>query len=216
MNSTIYFSLCSLFYCIMLLFIVFSNKRTNDEHRILKILIASNLIGLLLEVAGMFLGSNYRQFEIINAIVLRTMLVYYIIWASMFVIFVMDISKQKINFKDKKLFPFYALMILASILVCTLPIIYNTKNDVIIYTSGAAVQLVYIYSLICEIICLFMMFKNIKKIRATKYVSVFALVSLGTLIFTIQSSYPDLLLSTSMQTFVTYLVYFTINKEEKK
>ena len=59
------------------------------------------------------------------------------------------------------------------------------------------------------------MFKNIKRIKATKYVSLFALISLGTLIFTIQSTYPELLLSTSMQTFVTYLVYFTISKEEK-
>ena len=215
MNATIYFSLCSLFYCIMLLFIVFGKKREEYENKILKVLIICNFVSLLLEVAGMFLGGIYKQFELLNAIVLRSMLVFHVVWASLFVLFVLSISKEKDSFKDKKKYPFYGLILITSILVSVLPIIYNTKNGVIVYTSGTAVDLVYAYSLLCEIICLFVMFKNIKKIKATKYVSLFALVSLGTLVFTIQSTYPELLLSTSMQPFVTYLVYFTINKYER-
>lgn len=215
MNSTIYFSLCSLFYCTMLSFIVFRRSKKDYEHGLLKVLLITNLVSLLLEVAGMFLGNNYKDFSIINAIVLRLMLVLHVSWASLFVLYVYSIAKVKDTFKDKKKYPFYGIVLIAAILVCVLPMIYNTKNDVIVYTSGKAVEFVYAYSLLCEIVCLFIMFKNIKNIKATKYVSLFALISLGTLIFTIQSTYPELLLSTSMQTFVTYLVYFTINKDDK-
>lgn len=217
MNSTIFFSVCSLFYCIMLIFISFSkNDKIANKDKVFKILVVSNLFGLLLEVAGMFLGSNYKNFEILNAVVLRAMLVYFIFWVSIFVIYVMNIS-GKDNLKIKKYKKMICLAILiGSLLVIFLPLYYNVKKGVIMYTSGPAVEFVYTYSLICEIICLFIMFKNSKKIKATNYVSLFALVSLGTLIFTIQSVKPDLILSTSMQTFVTYLVYFTMKKGSSK
>ena len=217
MNSTIFFSVCSLFYCLMLIFISFSkNESISNKNRIFRILVTSNMFGLLLEVAGMFLGSNYKNYQVLNAIVLRTMLVYFIVWVSMFVIYVMNISDKK----DKKIKGYKKIiclvMLIACCLVIFLPLYYNVKNGVIMYTSGPAVQIVYTYSLICEIVCLFIMFKNIKNIKASNYVSLFALVSLGTLVFTIQSAKPELILSTSMQTFVTYLVYFTMKKETNK
>lgn len=213
MNPTIFFSLCSLFYCVMLIFITFSKDKTiNNNNKIFRILLISNLFGLILEVSGMFLGNNYKEYELLNAIVLKAMLVYFVLWVSVFVVYVRSISKGK---QEKSSFKVIhtIIPIIVCMLIITLPIYYNVKKGVIMYTSGPAVQTVYMYSLLCEIICLFIMFRNIKNIKASKYVSLFALISLGTLVFSIQSIRPDLILSTSMQTFVTYLVYFTMKKE---
>lgn len=213
MNSTIFFSVCSLFYCLMLIFISFSkNEKLKNDNKFFRILLLSNLFGLILEVSGMFLSPNYKQFKILNAVVLRAMLVYFIVWVSVFVFYVMGIANKNkdINKKHKNIL--YFIIMIAIGLVIFLPMYYNVKNGVIMYTSGPAVQVVYNYSLICEIVCLIIMFKNIKNIKASNYVSLFALVSLGTLVFSIQSAKPDLILSTSMQTFVTYIVYFTMKK----
>lgn len=201
----------------MLIFISFSkNDNISNKNKIFRVLVISNMLGLLLEVAGMFLGSNYKNYQVLNAIVLRAMLVYFIVWVSVFVIYVMSISDKE----NKKIKNYKKIIYLITFIVCCLvvflPLYYNVRNGVIIYTSGPAVQVVYTYSLICEIVCLFIMFKNIKNIKASNYVSLFALVSLGTLVFTIQSAKPELILSTSMQTFVTYLVYFTMKKEKNK
>ena len=60
------------------------------------------------------------------------------------------------------------------------------------------------------------MFKNAKKVKATKYAPLFVLISMGTIISMIQSSHPELLLSSTMQTFVTYIIYFTLEDRNNK
>ena len=53
------------------------------------------------------------------------------------------------------------------------------------------------------------MFFNINKKVASKYSSLFILTTLGAVAMIIQSTYPGLLLITSVATFVTFIMYFT-------
>ena len=95
MNSTIFFSACSLLYCILLLIIFkVKNKSNNKKRNILKALLLINLFGLILEVLGIFLGGNYEHFKLLNDIVLRLILVYYFTWVFVFIIYVMVISSE--------------------------------------------------------------------------------------------------------------------------
>ena len=215
MNPTIFFSVCRLVYCILLIVITFSNKNKKDsENYMLKILITTNLIGLLLEVAGLFLGNNYESYELLNDIVLRAMLVYYLLWMSLFIVYILVISDIDIK-KIKKCVLVLGVVFLAALIYdFSVPLYYNVNDGVIVYSSGPAVDFIYNYSLGCSIVCLFIMFKNFKKSIAVKYAPLFVFISLGALVSIVQSSNPQLLLSTSMQTFVTYLVYFTTNKEQ--
>lgn len=217
MNPTIFFSVCSLFYCILLMVIIFSKKyKKNKENSILRILLIVNLIGLLLEVAGLFLGSNYKSYEFLNDIVLRLMLVYHMVWISLFIVYVLIISGININKMKKYVLVLGAIFLVALIYDFCIPLYYNINDGIIIYSSGPAVDFVYNYSLCCSIICLLIMFKYFKKGIAVKYAPLFVFISLGALVSIIQSSYPQLLLSTSVQTFVTYLVYFTTNNSQNE
>ena len=215
MNPTIFFSVCSLFYCVLLIVITFSKKSKKDsENNMLKILITTNLIGLLLEVAGLFLGNNYKSYELLNDIVLRLMLVYYLLWMSLFIVYILVISGIDSK-KIKKYVLVLGIAFLAALIYdFSVPLYYNVNDGVIVYSSGPAVDFIYNYSLGCSIVCLFIMFKNFKKSIAVKYAPLFVFISLGALVSIVQSSNPQILLSTSMQTFVTYLVYFTTNKEQ--
>ena len=216
MNPTIFFSVCSLFYCLFLMFTVFSKtEKNNAENKIFKILLLINLGSLICESAGIFLGSNYKKFELLNDIALRLMLVLYVSWFSMFIVFILNISKRrnKLNIRDNKII--FVVMLLAQLAVVFLPIIYNTNKDgVIIYSSGLAVQTVYYYVMACEISCLFIMFTHAKKVKIANYASLFALVVLSTLSAAIQSYYPSLLLSASTETFVLYIAYINTKKME--
>lgn len=216
MNPTIFFSICSLFYCGLLLYMLFSKtEKKTVENKILKILTTINLFSLLCEGAGMFLGNNYERFKLLNDVSLRLMLVLYIAWFSVFVLYVLNIAKNYKKLSIKKDIVLYIIMIIGMALACILPIIYNTNEDgVIIYSTGMAVQLVYYYAMGASMTCLFIMFMNSKRVKVSNYTSLFALVILSTLAAAIQSYYPSLLLTASSETFVLLLAYFSMKKRD--
>lgn len=215
MNSTIFFSICSLFYCVMLMFFMKSRKDEVAENKLIKLLTLINFFTLICEAGGVFLGSNYEKVKLLNSIVLRLMLVLYVVWFSVFVIYVNDISKKSKKIELKRNLPIIIIMIISSLLVAFLPIIYNTNNGVITYTTGKAVDFLKMYTMGCEIVCLFIMFKNIKKIKATNYVSLFALISTTALSATIQTYDPSILLMASTETFVLYIMNEKIKNKDK-
>ena len=216
MNPTIFFSVCSLFYCGLLLFMLFSKtEKKTIENKILKILTTINLFSLLCEGAGMFLGNNYERFKLLNDISLRLMLVLYIAWFSVFVLYVLNIAKNYKKLSIKKDIVLYIIMVVGMVLACVLPIIYNTNDEgIIIYSTGMAVQLVYYYAMGASTTCLFIMLMNAKRVKVSNYSSLFALVILSTLAAAIQSYYPSLLLTASSETFVLLLAYFSMKKRE--
>ena len=216
MNPTIFFSVCSLFYCVFLLITIFSKtEKNNAENKILKILLLINLGSLICESAGIFLGNSYEKFKLLNDIFLRLMLVLYVAWFSMFIIFIRNISKKEEKLKISNNKVIFIVMLIAMVSVVLLPMIYNTNAEgIIIYSSGLAVQTVYYYVMICEMGCLAIMFTHAKKVKIVNYASLFTLVILSTLSAAIQSYYPSLLLSASTETFVLYVAYINIKKME--
>lgn len=216
MNPTIFFSICSIFYCALLLYMLFSKTEEKTvENKILKILTTINLFSLLCEGAGMFLGNNYERLKLLNDITLKLMLVLYIAWFSVFVLYVLNLAKNYKTLSFKKDIILYIIMGIGIILACVLPIIYITNDEgVIIYSTGMAVQLVYYYAMAASMTCLFIMFKHAKQVKVSNYTSLFALVILSTLAAAIQSRYPSLLLTASSETFVLYIAYLNMKKRQ--
>lgn len=216
MNPTIFFSICSIFYCALLLYMLFSKTEEKTvENKILKILTTINLFSLLCEGAGMFLGNNYERLKLLNDITLKLMLVLYIAWFSVFVLYVLNLAKNYKTLSFKKDIILYIIMAIGIILACVLPIIYITNDEgVIIYSTGMAVQLVYYYAMAASMTCLFIMFKHAKQVKVSNYTSLFALVILSTLAAAIQSRYPSLLLTASSETFVLYIAYLNMKKRQ--
>ena len=214
MNPTIFFSVCSLLYCSLLIINLFSKKEVKTaESKILKILVIINLFSLICEASGIFLGNNYQKFKLLNDVVLRSMLVLYIAWISFFIMYVLNVSKQEDVFHIKNYKLICGIMLVGIIGAIFLPIIYSINSEgVIIYSTGAAVQLVYYYAMAFEVASLFVMFHYAKKVKVANYASLFALVILSTLAAAIQSYYPSLLLCASTDTFVMYIAYFSMKK----
>lgn len=221
MNPTIFFSVCSLFYSILLIVISKRLSVENKENKIFKYLVFANLIGLIFEVSGLLLAGNYDNYRIINNLILRGMLIYHMVWISLFVLYVLAISNGK-RFLEAKKTKTISIIIVAvvSMINIFLPFTCAVKNGVVVYTYGTAVDFVFLYSFLCDIFCFIVMFKNIKNVPKYKYSPLFVLLSVGTVVSMIQSAYPHYLLATSMHTFVSYVIYVTIEtkllKEAKK
>lgn len=226
MNSSIFFQICSLFYISLLLIIYFSKKRLGTvENKIYIILAVTNLIGLILDISSVYTISNMSQYPILNKFVSKAYLVYLLSWMFLFTIYVFIISTNKKNDKNKtelhlsdyksKVYPATILYFIFLILTIILPLYYKDNGNVI-YSYGPSTNLLYFVSGLCIFTWLICLLLNFKQIKQKKYVPIFAFLIIGTLVTIIQGAYPEYLLMTSMETFITFLMYFTIENPDMK
>lgn len=211
MGSGIFFPVLSLFYSVLLIVLCFKDKKIKNN--ILKSLVIVNFIGLISELLCSYAAFNIKNMPILSNFILKFYLVYLITWIILFTKYISNISKTKINRIKWEKNIFIIIYILSCIAVLLLPIHLVNKGE-IRYTYGPGVSLVYGLSLTFIIYCLILMFFNINKKVASRYSSLFILTSLGALAMVIQSTYPGLLLITSVSTFVTFIMYFTTLNNE--
>lgn len=226
MNSSIFFQICSLFYISLLLIIYFSKKRLGTvENKIYIILAVTNLIGLILDISSVYTISNMSRYPILNKFVSKAYLVYLLSWMFLFTIYVFIISTNKKNDKNKtelhlsdyknKVYPATILYFIFLILTIILPLYYKDNGNVI-YSYGPSTNLLYFVSGLCIFTWLICLLLNFKQIKQKKYVPIFAFLIIGTLVTNIQGAHPEYLLMTSMETFITFLMYFTIENPDMK
>ncbi len=222
MNSTMFFTICSFFYSLLLIYLITFNRRNsknNNEKKLHSILVISNFVGIIIEILCVVTCRNYKQIPVLNAVMLRLYLVYLLTWIMTFTayIFTVSISKSKKNYN--KIFKIYNIIsilvyIVVAILIFILPMEYYVENEMVMYTYGSSVSMLYVFVEMCVILCFIFMFLNPKSIRGTKYAPLFIFIAGGAVIMILQSMHPEWLLMTAMETFVTFLIYFTSEKEE--
>lgn len=224
MNIGFTFSTCSLFYSILLTIMYFSKKRLNRvENKIYGSLIICNLIGVILAVSCYYTINNMASLPFLNYIVSKSLLIYYLAWITIFTIYVFVISYQKKarneeekNKNIKKISKlFIILFFLIAILVCILPLYFHNTNG-IIYSYGPSANLLYVVIPLYIISFFLYMVKNLKYLRSKEYIPLFVFILIGTVVTIIQKLNPGLLLMTAMETFITMLMYFTIENPDVK
>ena len=202
----------------------FSKKRLNRiENKIYGSLIICNLIGVILAVSCYYTINNMASIPFLNYIVSKSLLIYYLAWITIFTIYVFVISYQKKarneeekNKNIKKISKlFIILFFLIAILVCILPLYFHNTNG-IIYSYGPSANLLYVVIPLYIISFFLYMVKNLKYLRSKEYIPLFVFILIGTVVTIIQKLNPGLLLMTSMETFITMLMYFTIENPDVK
>ncbi len=211
------FSVCCLLFLSCLLFIYFSKDRVdNIETRIYSYLLVINFFGLIIDVIGYGFLNVFDATSLINVIISHIYLIYYFTWGYILTIYIFIISMSINNSKKEKyrklvsIFYFFVILLL----IC-LPININYTNNYA-YSEGLGVSLVYLLSgllVIANIIC---MIKYYKKIIIKKYTPLFALLILTTISLIIQTYHPEITLLLTCHTFVTFLMFFTIENPDVK
>lgn len=218
MNSTMFLTICSLFYSVLLLLFALKNinAKSKFKSKIYKGLIISNFFGIIIELVCVYTCMNYEKMPIFNLVVLKSFLIYLLVWITLFALYIFGIAYPEERVKKlKKIAKITSLIIFVIMvtIVIVLPIDYVVKNNVIMYTTGKSVQSVYILSEIVIILCLFFMFRNAKTFKGDKYAPLFIFIAGGAFLMIVQSMHPEWLLMTAMETFVTFLIYFTSEKD---
>lgn len=218
----LFFQLFGFLDILLLLFVYFSKKRINNyENRIYKYILITNLIGQILHISCFFTIAYMDSLSLLNLIITKLYLVYLLVWILLIVIYILVISYidvRQTDTKKKKIFNqiirfLFVMIILSITMVVVLPI-YSNNNNNGVYTYGASVNSVYLASTVYILFIISVMLLNHKKIKSKKYLPIFSFIIIGAAVMFIQKYNPDLLLITSTETFITLMMYFTIENPD--
>ena len=222
-NSTIFFTIISFFYSLLLFVVYFSREKIKTpENRIYSKLIIINFIGIILELLCCIFADKALEYMMIYTIINKLFLLYLIVWCSVFGVYVFLISA---NIEERKMLKKYMyrviylyifLDVLFGILIFSLPVEFNFVDGVVMYSYGTATNIVYIGSLIYIALMVVCLIKNFKNIKSKKYLPIFVYLLFGVCVGILQKMHPEILAFTSMEAFVTVLMYFTIENPDMK
>ena len=175
---------CCLLYSIMFLILYFSKSRINNmENKIYSVLLIVNLIDLIMELLCCYFTyyNNASPFNTLMCSVCnRLFIICLLTWLSIFTfyIFYITFTKQQKIQKDIEKYQNRFFKIAGSMyaILCVLALIlpleyYNDGN--IVYSYGAATQLLVVFgaaSIIFEVFCVY---KNRSNIRSLQYYPLF-------------------------------------------
>ena len=212
--SSLYFLISSLFYNLLVTIIYFHKERIKTkENKIYSLLIIINLIGIIIDMSSVTmarLGIHNALFFIIN----KVYMLYLLCWITTFTYYILTISlDEKYHDRLKKIVS--VITIISATLILALPLYAHLENNVF-YTYGPSASASYIVGGIYTLIAVISMLLNFKRIKKIKYAPLFAYIVVGLAGVGIQMLNPQILIVTATETFVTILMYFTIENPDIK
>ena len=211
------FLICSMFYSLLVIGIYFSKQRLNtEENNIFSKILIINFFGILIDIISNLMaysGIENIFFQIIN----KSYMFYLITWIGCFTLYTMIISlkndSRHLVLKIKKAFKILYLILLP--IICLLPLYYSIGDDGF-YTYGPCATFLYSISGIMIFIIVICLLVNIKQVVSKKYLPIFIYIFLGSVVTFIQMQYPSILIITAMETFITVLMFHTIENPDMK
>lgn len=214
--SSVYFQIISLCYILMLIFVFFSKKRIDSlENKIYKFLLITNGLGLILDILSVYTIKYRNEMPITNYFVTKFYLIYLLTWISEFTFYIVTLTKEESKYYErcKKILLYIYLISVVAIFV--LPLNYFSEGD-IIYSYGPSANYLYAISAVLIVTWIINMVRRFSYIKKIKCVPIFAYIVFGVLVIAIQESNPQILLMTSMESFVTVLMFHTIENPDIK
>lgn len=212
--SNMSFLLCSLFYSLLIIFVYFHKKKIKTvENNLFTIILLANFVGIILDISSVYMahsGFHNNLFFTIN----KLYMFYLLTWITFFSMYTIVISTDNKYLKRiKKIFTVFLIICIP--LVAVLPLYSHIENNEF-YTYGPCASLLYIISGIMVVIIVVCLIKNFNQIKQKKYAPILVYIILGSIATFIQMTFPSILIITAMETFVTFLMYFTIENPDLK
>ena len=212
-----FYTVCSLFYSLLLNGVYFSKKRLKTiENKIFERIMVTNLIGVLLALGSYYTILNENKFPVLNIVVSKGYIIYLLTWLTLFTLYIFSITSKNIEkelTKIKKIF--MVLYIIFSIGIVMSPLYYHNNNGAI-YSYGPSANVMFIVSGLYICVWVVRLLGNYNELKDKKYLPIFAFMLLGVIVMLIQRVHPELLLMTSMETYIVFLMYHTIENPDLK
>ena len=222
-NNSIYIQICAIVYCILLIIVYFNKKRYNSfENKIYSALIITNFVGLIIDITLGIVSSEYLKYQAATIVLTKVYLIYFVTWISLFTFYIITISDKGKNNNSLATFSrnrrnkfLLVIFVITLIIIYLLPVKFSiTEKGIHSYDYGTT--LAYVISGIAILVCIVIFIKNIRVKSVKKYSPVLIFMFMGTIVTLIQLTNPTLILIPAMETFITFLMYFTIENPDVK
>lgn len=218
MNANILLMICSLFYLILSSILYFSKEKVRTfETKIYKYILIFAIFGVIMDLIGVYVSLNIDDTSIIRWFVLKfyysyLLTIIYLLTIYMFISSKNEQSDKKEKFKFKL---FTVIFIIILFINFVLPVYYY-KNGNIIYAYGPSTNYLYIVAGMVILSWVIYLLKNIKQIKRKKNIPLIILIVLSVPIVYLQMKNPELLLVSSLISFIVVVMYHTIENPDVK
>jgi len=214
----------SFLYSIVLNALFFSKKHINNlETKLFGIILPSNLVGLSLELLCNLSIGFFGVTSLVSIIVNKFFLIYIMLFATFLTLYVVivcisnDSPEMVSSYQKKMIYGIVATFLLFLIVDFFLPIDLNYFEETgVMYSSGIAVNVVYIFSALSILYGMYIFITNAKNIRKKQNIPLVAYVVGSAILAFVQQRNPGFTIATSIETFVIFLMYNTIENPDVK
>jgi len=201
---------------IALIIIYFSKERIKSEETLIyKIMIFCNLSGLILQLLSGIVSYNYNKIpEVISDTVVRLFLVYFLIFGALMLSYVFNLVKKDDYSLIKKTIIIYIVL---SLVIFLLPMQLNLNYSAqIVYSYGLAVNYSSLIGILTSALIIIVLATNIKKIKNRKIIPMLLYLIFCLVAIVIQRRHPDIILIGFIESFLCFIMYFTIENPDLK
>ena len=215
-----FFTILSFFYSLMLTIIYFRRKNIRSlETKTYSKIIITNFLNVTFAILCYFTILYKDYSPLLNDFISKTLLLLFITWELFFTFYLLiiinnDDKKVKTTLEKIKNFIIGLYCLLVSI-IYYLPLYYHNENK-IVYSYGPSANLIYALTAILILIWIVLIIKNIEVLKNKKSIPVVLFIILTIIVVIIQKQNPGLLLITATETFITIIMYFTIENPDMK
>lgn len=216
------YTIVSLFYSVALLIIYFCRPKLKTlENKLYGNLILLNFTNVIAALLCFFTILGRNSYPVLNEFVSKFLLVCFASWVIVFTVYIFVISynngkNQRFENQYNKIKTIFMVIFMVTLaLIFVLPLNYFGENG-IAYSYGPSANVVYVLVTLLIITWVIICLKNYKDLKNKKYLPVLIFIVLIILVVIVQKLNPALLLITAMETFVTVIMYFTIENPDLK
>ena len=209
-------SLVSSIYIILICLVYFSKKRINSiENTIFSYMLIASVFGIVFDsLSGILYMLDVNLNSIWYIFLTKSIIIFYVVWDLLMISYIFTISKTAVKSLDKLLDFNKYLGLIFSYLILLMPLTIIKKGN-IAYSSSISINLVYILTVILVVMVIAILIKNYKILKEKKYLPLFAYLLFGIIMVVVQSI-TGVLLTTCVDVYITFLMYFTIENPDLK
>ncbi len=218
LNSFI-FQICSLFFIILISIIYFFKKKIKTiENQVFKYLLLFNFILLISDIVSVYFIYHMKQYPFLNLFFGKLYLMILILWEVTLLIYVFVISENKNGEKNLDRYPLLLsgiIWIISCILIMILPLNFVSESN-FVYSYGPAALFTYCLTAFVMLIWIIRLFSRLSIIKKQKYTPLLLYIGMMICGALVQFFEPSLLVVSFVISYVTCIIYFTIENPDVK
>ncbi len=220
-NGSSSMTLLSLVYSIILNVVYFKKPHIKSyENSLFSSLLVINVFSILMEIMNIIVISYGYGDTLLCQVLNKTFLTFMNLYICYYSLYILVVAYNKSQEKFTKYYKVVKTIIFIVGCVATCFIWLLSDNiyfdGVGMYCYGPSPNVIYLMFGLTDLLCIYTLLKNIKRIVQKKYLPLLAFAISGVLIATIQKNNPTCTLAIPMETMMLFLMFFSIENPDVK